>query len=61
MKKLKVTLKGGVTGCQERCKRTVAALGLTKANSVKIHPDNPAIRGMIFKANHVLKVEEVEA
>ncbi len=60
MKKLKVTLKGGITNCQERARLVVKALGLGKADSSKVHPDNPAIRGMIFKVNHLLRVEEVE-
>jgi len=60
MKKLKVTLIKGMAGCKEKCRATVRALGLNKTNSFKIHPDNPAIRGMIFKANHVLKVEAAE-
>ncbi|HOT76908.1 MAG TPA: 50S ribosomal protein L30, partial [Candidatus Wallbacteria bacterium] len=47
-------------GNKEKCLKCVDALGLKKTNSFKIHPDNPAIRGMIFKANHLLKVEEVK-
>ncbi len=60
MKKLKVTLIKGRPGNKEKCLACVDALGLKKRNSFKIHPDNPAIRGMIFKASHLLKVEEVQ-
>jgi len=60
-KKLKVTLTGSRTGCVKKCKLTIDALGLGKKNSFKIHPDNGAIRGMIFQVKHVLSVEEIEA
>ena len=35
------------------------ALGLKKTNSTVVKPDNAAIRGMIFKVKHLVKVEEV--
>ncbi len=60
MKKLKVTLIKGRAGNKTKNLASVDALGLKKTNSFKIHPDNPSIRGMIFKANHLLKVEEVQ-
>jgi large subunit ribosomal protein L30 len=58
-KKIKVTLVKGTIGCLEDQIKTVEALGLTKIRSYKIHSDNEAIRGMIFKVKHLVKVEEV--
>ena len=60
-KKLKITYVKSATGYSKRQKGTVAALGLRKLNHSVLQPDNPAIRGMINKVSHLLKVEEVEA
>ncbi|HPK15304.1 MAG TPA: 50S ribosomal protein L30, partial [Clostridia bacterium] len=35
------------------------ALGLKKTQSSVVHEDNPAVRGMIFKVKHLVKVEEI--
>jgi large subunit ribosomal protein L30 len=43
----------------EKQKRIVAALGIRKMNQVKIHDDNPVIRGMIYKVRHLVEVIEV--
>ena len=37
---------------------TARALGLHKINDVVEQPDNPSIRGMIFKIKHLVEVEE---
>ena len=37
-------------------KRTLDSLGLTKMNKVVEHEDTPAVRGMIKKVNHLVKV-----
>ncbi|HHX49289.1 MAG TPA: 50S ribosomal protein L30 [Clostridiales bacterium] len=60
MAKLKVTLKKSTIGSLKRHKANVEALGLTKIGQSKVHDDTPAIRGMIFKARHLLEVEEIE-
>ncbi len=59
MAKLKVTLTKSLISRPETQRKTVRALGLRKINSVKILPDNPTIRGQIFKVNHLVKVEEI--
>lgn len=59
MKKLKITYIKSKIDCPESMKKVVAALGFKKLNSIKIHNDTPAIRGMIAKISHLLKVEEV--
>ena len=59
MAQLKITLKKSTIGCPHDQNDTVKALGLRKLNSTVIKPDNPAIRGQIFKVKHLLSVEEV--
>ncbi len=59
MAKLKITLTRSLIGYPETQRKTVKALGLRKINSFKILPDDPTIRGQIFKVKHLVKVEEV--
>ena len=58
-KKLRVTLVKSAIGFAEDQKRTVVALGLNKLNSSNELPDNGAVRGMIFKIKHLVRVEEI--
>lgn len=58
-KMLRVTLVKSAIGFNKDQKRTVTALGLNKLNSSNELPDNPAVRGMIFKVKHLVRVEEV--
>ena len=58
--KLRVTLVKSPIGNQTRHKLTVKALGLNHVNETIVHPDNPSVRGMIFKVNHLVKVEEIQ-
>jgi large subunit ribosomal protein L30 len=60
MAKLKITLTRSLIGRQEDQRATVKALGLGKTNSSVLKEDNPAIRGMIRKVIHLVKVEEVQ-
>ena len=57
--KLKVTYKKSSIGYAKDQKATVVALGLRKLNSVAVHDDTPAIRGMLYKVRHLVEVEEV--
>jgi large subunit ribosomal protein L30 len=59
-KKLRITLVKSPIGKQTRQKLTVKALGFNRVNETRVHPNNPSVRGMIFKVNHLLMVEEVE-
>ena len=59
MAKLKVTLTRSLISRPETQKKTVRSLGLGKMHSSSILPDNPAIRGQIFKVKHLVTVEEV--
>ena len=38
---------------------TLRALGLGRVGSSVVQVDNPAVRGMIFKVKHLIKVEEI--
>ena len=58
-KKLRVTLVKSAIGYSKDQKRTVVALGLNKLNSTNELPDNGAVRGMIFKIKHLVRVEEI--
>ena len=55
----KITLVKSTIGALKDQQATVKALGLKKTNSTVVKPDNAAIRGMIFKVKHLVKVEEV--
>lgn len=57
-KKLAITLTRSVIGRPEDQRITVKTLGLRKLNQTVVHNDNPAIRGMINKVSHLVKVEE---
>jgi len=58
-KMLRITLVRSPIGYSMRQKQTVRALGLRKLQQVVEHPDNPAVRGMVNKISHLLRVEEV--
>ena len=57
--KLKITLNKSTIACKKTQIATIEALGLKKIRSSVIQPDNPAIRGMIFKVKHMVSVEEI--
>jgi large subunit ribosomal protein L30 len=57
-KKLEVTLVKSAIGYSERQKRTVRALGLRRLGQTVEHNDTPAIRGMINKVSHLVRVSE---
>ena len=59
-KTLRVTLIRSVIGYNKKQARTLEALGLGKMNSHNDLVDNPAVRGMIFKVKHLLKVEDLK-
>ncbi len=61
MAKLRVTWVKSAIGKAEDQKRTIKALGLGRLNQSVIHDDSAAIRGMIFKVKHLLKVEEASS
>lgn len=57
--KLKVTLVHSPIAAIPKQRATVKAMGFHKLYQTRIHQDNTAIRGMIQKINHLVKVEEM--
>jgi len=57
-KTIRVTLIKSPIGYNKRQKATVRALGLRRINHTVEHVDNPAVRGMLFKVSHLIKIEE---
>lgn len=60
-KRLKIRQTRSTINCKEDQKRTVRALGLRRIRHTVEQPDNPQIRGMVFKVKHLVEVEEIEA
>ena len=58
-KELKITLVKSTIGTKPLQRKTVEALGLKKIRQSVIRPDNPQIRGAIFKVQHLVEVEEI--
>jgi large subunit ribosomal protein L30 len=57
-KALRVTLVKSPIGFTKDQKATVRALGLRRMNHMVEHKDSPAIRGMLNKIIHLIKIEE---
>ena len=57
--KIRVTQTGSSFGHKPGQKETLIGLGLNKQRRVREHDDTPAIRGMIRKVAHLVKVEEL--
>ena len=55
---LRVTLVKSPIGFPKPQKRTVRALGLHRMHQTVEHKDTPALRGMLTKVIHLLKIEE---
>ncbi|MBR1971505.1 MAG: 50S ribosomal protein L30 [Clostridia bacterium] len=60
MKQVKITLVKSTVACTRVQKATVEALGLKKIRSEVVKNLTPAIEGMIFRVQHLIKVEEVK-
>ncbi|MDR0459441.1 MAG: 50S ribosomal protein L30 [Coriobacteriales bacterium] len=58
-KTLKVTQIRSTIGFPADQGKTIRALGLGRINKSVEQVDNPAVRGMIFKVKHLVKVEEI--
>ena len=58
--KLKITQTKSTIACLKDQIATIQALGLHKISQTVVKEDNPAMRGMIFKVRHMVRVEEIE-
>ena len=59
MAKLRISWQKSAIGYRGDQKRTIQALGLRRLGQTVEHNDSPAIRGMIIKVRHLVKVAEV--
>ena len=57
-KSLRVMLVKSPIGYTKDQKATVRALGLRRMNQTVEHNDSPAVRGMLDKISHLIKIEE---
>lgn len=57
-KTLRVTQIGSPIGREDWQKQTLIGLGLNKLNRTRVLQDTPAVRGMITRVHHLVKVEE---
>jgi large subunit ribosomal protein L30 len=58
VKKIRITLLKSAIGYSVPHKATVRALGLHRLHQTVVQVDTPAIRGMLSKVNHLVKIEE---
>lgn len=59
MAKLRISWRKSAIGYGGDQKRTIRALGLRRLGHTVEHRDTPAIRGMITKVRHLVKVAEI--
>ena len=57
--KLRITLVKSLSVLFQSRRATVEALGLGKMHKTVEMPDNGAVRGMIQRVRHLVKVEEI--
>jgi len=57
--RLKITLYKSAIGSTPRQREVLRGLGLGRVSSSVVRPDDPAIRGMVTKVTHLVKVEVV--
>jgi len=57
-KTIKVTLVKSAIGYPKPQKATVKALGLRRLHQTVEHEDTPALRGMLAKVIHLIRIEE---
>ena len=60
-RRVRITLARSPLGFTERQKATVRSLGLKRMHQTVEKADTPAVRGMIARVSHLVKVEEVPA
>jgi large subunit ribosomal protein L30 len=56
---LKITLVRSTIGEKPVVRATVASIGLRKLHQSVERPDTRDVRGMVFRAQHLLDVEEI--
>jgi large subunit ribosomal protein L30 len=59
--KLKITLVKSMVGRPEKHRKVLRGMGLTKMNRTVELVDTPAIRGMVQKVSHLVKMQETKS
>ncbi len=57
-KVLRITLLKSGIGYSKQHKATLVALGFKRLHQTVEQVDTPAIRGMLYKVNHLVQIEE---
>jgi large subunit ribosomal protein L30 len=57
-KKLKITLMRSTIGEKPKTRATIESLGLRKIRQSVEFPDQPSVRGMLARVDHLVEVEE---
>ena len=57
--KIKVTQIRSMIGAQKNQKACLSGLGLRKINNFSVLENTPAVRGMIKKVSHLVRIETV--
>ena len=60
MGQLKVTLERSLSGKTPNQRKNARGLGLRKRHQTVVLEDTPAIRGMLDKVAHMVRIEELE-
>jgi large subunit ribosomal protein L30 len=55
---IRITLIKSPIGYSKRHKGTIKALGFKRLYQTVEHVDSPTLRGMLYKVNHLVQVEE---
>ena len=57
--KLKIRQVKSAINRSGRQKKIIRALGIRRLNQAVVHNDNPCIRGMVKRVEHLVQVEEI--
>ena len=55
---IKITLRRSTASANAKQRAVLQGLGLRRMNQSVVRKDNPAIRGMVFKVQHMVQVED---
>ena len=56
-KTIKLTYHRSAIGFSKDQKATVHSLGFRRLNQTLEKPDNPSVRGMVYKVRHLVRIE----
>ncbi|RPF42785.1 50S ribosomal protein L30 [Thermodesulfitimonas autotrophica] len=58
MGEMRITLVRSTIGANRKQRATVAGLGLRRVNQTVVKQNNAALKGMVAKIHHLVRVEE---